>query len=76
MDVFYPELSYSKIQHQKAFTSASLLSEFGGIMGLLLGASALSICELLDFIVLSVMNKANSNKVNVKKINFGSKQDV
>ena len=37
LDIFYKELSYSKIQQKKAFEFGSLLGEVGGFLGLLLG---------------------------------------
>ena len=62
MEVFYPELSYTKIEQQKAFSFISLLSEVGGFLGLLLGASVLTVCELVDFVIVTIFNKATSNK--------------
>ena len=58
MDVFYPEMSYNKIEQQKAFSFISLLSEVGGFLGLLLGASVLTVCELVDFLIVAIFNKA------------------
>ena len=57
MDIFYKELSYMKIRQQRAFEFISLLSEVGGFLGLLLGASVLTVCELVDYLALSSMNK-------------------
>ncbi len=37
LDIFYRELSFDKIDQQKAFTFESLQGEVGGFMGLLLG---------------------------------------
>ena len=57
MDVFYPQLSYTKIEQQEAFSFISLLSEVGGFLGLLLGASVLTVCELIDFLVLVLLRR-------------------
>ena len=51
IDIFYQELSYERIEQQVSFEFLSLLSEVGGFLGLLLGASALTVCELIDFLV-------------------------
>ena len=51
VDIFYKELTYEQITQQKAFELLSLFSEIGGLLGLLLGASVLTVCELLDYIV-------------------------
>ena len=57
VDIFYKDLSYSRVEQQETFPFLSLLSEVGGFMGLLLGASVLTVCELLDYIVLTASNK-------------------
>ena len=53
IDVFYKELSYEKIEQQKAFEFSSLLSEVGGFLGLLLGASIITMFEILDYLIIS-----------------------
>ena len=57
MDIFYEELSYQRIEQNIAFGFLSLLSEIGGFLGLLLGASVLTVCELVDFITIMSLNK-------------------
>ena len=57
VDIFYKDLSYERVEQQPSFPFLSLLSEVGGFMGLLLGASILTVCELLDYNVLTVSNK-------------------
>ena len=57
MDIFYQELSYEEIEQNVAFEFLSLLSEIGGFLGLLLGASVLTVCELIDFVALAAINK-------------------
>ena len=57
VDIFYPELSYEEIEQNIAFEFLSLLSEVGGFLGLLLGASVLTVFELVDYISLSFLNK-------------------
>ena len=58
VDIFYKDLSYERIEQQPSFPFLSLLSEVGGFMGLLLGASVLTVCELLDFIFISCTNRS------------------
>ena len=67
LDIFYEELSYEEIQQNVAFEFLSLLSEIGGFLGLLLGASVLTVFELIDFVTLATINKFNGkqNKVNL-----------
>ena len=64
VDIFYEELSYEEIEQNVAFGFLSLLSEIGGFLGLLLGASALTVCELVDFIVLATVNKIKKKQTS------------
>ena len=57
VDIFYQELSYEEIKQNIAFEFLSLLSEIGGFLGLFLGASALTVFELVDYISLQIYNK-------------------
>ena len=72
VDIFYQELSFEAIAQNKAFEFLSLLSEVGGFLGLLLGASILTVCELVDYISLSFMNKLNAQK-KIAPVNFDPK---
>ncbi len=65
MDIFYKEISFQVVEQQKAFEFLSLLSEVGGFLGLLLGASVLTVFELFDFLVLLLVSKANRNKTGI-----------
>ena len=65
MDIFYKELSYKLTRQRPAFELFSLLSEVGGFLGLLLGASVLTLCELMDYVVLSWVSYCRK-KVQVK----------
>lgn len=61
VDVFYKEMSYEKVDQQVAFEALSLFSEIGGFLGLLLGASLLTVCELLDFLVMTLLAKIKAS---------------
>ena len=65
VDVFYQELSYEEIEQNVAFEFLSLLSEIGGFLGLLLGASVLTVFELIDFVALATINKFKSKQMTV-----------
>ena len=65
VDIFYQELSYEEIEQNVAFEFLSLLSEIGGFLGLLLGASVLTVCELIDFIALATLKKFRRNQNSV-----------
>ena len=68
VDIFYPELSYEEIQQNVDFELLSLFGEIGGFLGLLLGASVLTVFELIDYILLFCYNKFHS-KTQVQPIN-------
>ena len=48
-----------------AFEFLSLLSEIGGFLGLLLGASVLTVFELIDFVALATINKFKRKQMTV-----------
>ena len=62
VDIFYQEISYEEIEQNIAFEFLSLLSEIGGFLGLLLGASVLTVFELVDHMSLTFLNKLNAQK--------------
>ena len=68
VDLYYPELSFQRITQQVAFPAVSLLSEVGGFLGLLLGASLLTVCEIVDYITLLCIARwyKNNGKVYSK----------
>ena len=70
VDVFYQELSYQSIVQHRAFEFLSLLSEVGGFLGLLLGASVLTVCEILDYLSLVMLKKLQMNKVGMLDTNM------
>ena len=57
VDVYYKEMAYEAVSVQEAFGYLSLLGEVGGFMGLLLGASTMTICETIDFLIMNVYKK-------------------
>ena len=65
MDIFYQDLSYEEIEQNIAFEFLSLLSEIGGFLGLLLRASVLTVCELVDYTVLLLIRKVKRKKLRI-----------
>ena len=51
IDIFYKSMTYSEITHAEAFPFISLLNQVGGFMGLLLGASCLTLVEIIDHLL-------------------------
>uniref|UniRef100_A0A8C4NJT9 Acid sensing ion channel subunit 1 n=1 Tax=Eptatretus burgeri TaxID=7764 RepID=A0A8C4NJT9_EPTBU len=50
MDIFFEALNFEKIEQKKAYLVASLLGDIGGQMGLFIGASILTIFEIIDYL--------------------------
>ena len=63
VDIFYKELSFQKITQKPAFEVLSLLSEVGGFLGLLLGASVLTVCEIIDYAIMKAFTNCKSTRV-------------
>ncbi|XP_022079430.1 acid-sensing ion channel 4-like [Acanthaster planci] len=51
--IFFEELSFQKIEEIPSYTFYSLQSSIGGYMGLLIGASLITLFEFLDFILVT-----------------------
>lgn len=57
VDIFYRELNSENVVQRASFELLSLFGEIGGFLGLLLGASILTVCELVDYITMTCMSK-------------------
>lgn len=64
VDIFYKDLSFEKVSLQVSFELMSLFSEIGGLLGLLLGASILTLLELFDFMVLLAVHNFRERRRN------------
>ena len=60
LSVFYETLATEKHIEQKLYELESLLSDFGGLMGLLIGASVISLVELILLLVTSFFSRFTS----------------
>ena len=49
--IFYESLSYTSITESPQMTIVSLLGSIGGNLGLFLGVSAFSLCEIVEVII-------------------------
>lgn len=63
--VFYDELSYTQINQQPLVLLTNLISNIGGILGLFLGVSFLTIIEFLD-IFLEILFILFENHTTIK----------
>ena len=63
LSVFYDSFDTETYIEQALYGAESLFSDFGGLMGLLLGASFISLLELVWLLVASLVNKRQKNTV-------------
>ncbi|XP_075406360.1 acid-sensing ion channel 3 [Tenrec ecaudatus] len=50
LDIFFEVLNYEMVEQKKAYEVSELLGDIGGQMGLFIGASLLTILEILDYL--------------------------
>uniref|UniRef100_H0XKA0 Acid sensing ion channel subunit 3 n=1 Tax=Otolemur garnettii TaxID=30611 RepID=H0XKA0_OTOGA len=50
LDIFFEALNYETVEQKKAYEMSALLGDIGGQMGLFIGASLLTILEILDYL--------------------------
>ncbi|XP_027945058.1 acid-sensing ion channel 3 isoform X2 [Eumetopias jubatus] len=50
LDIFFEALNYETVEQKKAYEVSELLGDIGGQMGLFVGASLLTILEILDYL--------------------------
>ncbi|XP_049718428.1 acid-sensing ion channel 3 [Elephas maximus indicus] len=50
LDIFFEALNYELVEQKKAYEVSDLLGDIGGQMGLFIGASLLTILEILDYL--------------------------
>ncbi|XP_028399164.1 acid-sensing ion channel 2-like [Dendronephthya gigantea] len=51
LSVFYSDLNYEKIEEKFSYGTTNLLADIGGQLGLWIGISVLTVCELLELIL-------------------------
>ncbi|XP_013409196.1 acid-sensing ion channel 2-like [Lingula anatina] len=51
LDIFFQGISYERLEQYPAYNPFALGCDVGGAMGLVLGASALTLCEIMDFVI-------------------------
>ncbi|GFO35318.1 acid-sensing ion channel 4 [Plakobranchus ocellatus] len=55
LSIFYKALSYEQITQQEAYDVFALLCDIGGSMGLFLGASVITVFEVMDLLVFTYL---------------------
>ncbi|PSN55275.1 hypothetical protein C0J52_05821 [Blattella germanica] len=79
LDVYYKDLGAVKYQRQLAFDGMNLLVSFGGIAGLFLGVSLLTVVEMAYYSVRlawAIYNNVNSRRNKSSKIQYPSTQSI
>lgn len=57
IDLFYPTIQYTEIVESEKLTIESAVSDVGGLLGLWLGASMITLIHLIWFLVKSIAEK-------------------
>ncbi|XP_045162528.2 uncharacterized protein LOC123527249 [Mercenaria mercenaria] len=66
LDIYYKELRHEEIEQQRAYDAIALLCDIGGSIGLFIGASVMTVFEILDFVISNaVFNMINRNNTIV-----------
>ena len=60
--VFYQSMGYDTIEQVPAKTGSEIIAEIGGQMGLFLGASLITVFEILQFTCLIISQKLRQRK--------------
>ena len=53
--VFFSDLQYTHIETTAAYTSLALLCDIGGALGLILGSTLLTFCEIADASLMALL---------------------
>ncbi|XP_054846964.1 acid-sensing ion channel 3 [Eublepharis macularius] len=76
LDIFFEALSYETIEQKKAYEVAGLLGDIGGQMGLFIGASLLTILEILDYLYEVLQEKLLNYHQNRKRAGRRNSQSL
>ncbi|ELU15109.1 hypothetical protein CAPTEDRAFT_228582 [Capitella teleta] len=55
LNVYVKSLSYEYYEHQEAYDVVALLSDIGGTLSLYIGASVITLCEIMDAIIINLL---------------------
>ncbi|XP_072040596.1 acid-sensing ion channel 5-like [Amphiura filiformis] len=69
LDVYYEELNYQLNEETEAMPYSSLISDIGGQVGLFLGASAITIGEMLEYLARRIKKLFEGNKSDRRQTN-------
>ncbi|XP_033631955.1 acid-sensing ion channel 2-like isoform X1 [Asterias rubens] len=61
--IFFEELNYEEIRQVPDYTITDLLSDVGGYMGLMVGASLITFLEFVDFLVVNLIEYCRRNNI-------------
>ena len=81
LNVFYSSLTFTQSEEIPKMDMVTLLGSIGGVLGLFMGVSVFSICEMLEIVIESglILSKKRRKKVNstwkVSFLNFSSLRD-
>jgi Amiloride-sensitive sodium channel len=66
--VFFSDLKITHIETTAAYTSLALLCDIGGALGLILGSTLLTFCEIADATLMSFLEDPFRRRQNADKV--------
>ncbi|XP_013384332.1 acid-sensing ion channel 5-like [Lingula anatina] len=73
LDIFFREISYERREQYQAYNAFTLGCDIGGALGLILGASVLTLFEVGDFIILMVLKGKWRRQTQVTSVSVHKK---
>ncbi|ESO83844.1 hypothetical protein LOTGIDRAFT_168888 [Lottia gigantea] len=74
--IYFDSLTVTQIQQKPELTIQGILADLGGLMGMFLGASILSITELVEFLALVCLAGRNRRKVSDNRTKTNSRNET
>jgi Amiloride-sensitive sodium channel len=65
--VFFTELKYTTIESKEAYTFLAMLCDIGGALGLVLGSTLLTFCELADVFIVAICGLVNARRTKAAR---------
>ena len=72
VQVYFSDLTYTHIESVPGYTWLALLCDVGGALGLMLGSAMLTLFELLDLVLMTVVHsfKGRQSQAQTMPINY------
>ncbi|XP_070553747.1 acid-sensing ion channel 5-like [Ptychodera flava] len=84
LDIYYDEINYEELKQTEAMTPSALVSDIGGQLGFFLGASIITLCEFIEYLIMKCHGACrtkskkvwDSNDEKEKKVDVAANGDT